>query len=109
MVHLDNIHYTVTPQTGTSTYSSQISEIKFRQNSIIVEKLNQDLEKKGLPWRAGITSLSEKTYEEKKDIFGGTVPDLGGLEYYKSGIFIMPDYLTSSKEIIYDYQLFTLL
>lgn len=96
-IHLNKIHYTATPQTGTNTYSSQISKIKFMQNSSIVEKLNQNLRKKGLPWRAGITSLSEKTYEEKKDIFGGTVPYLGGLEYYKGGIFIMPDYLVQSK------------
>lgn len=91
---LNNIHYTINPQVGTgNNYSSQMSKIKSIQNSIIVEKLNQNLETKGIPWRAGLTSFSEKTYEEKKDVFGGTVPNLGGLEYYKSGIFIMPGYI----------------
>lgn len=62
------------------------------QSAFIIEKLNKNLEKNNMTWRAGETSISQLTYEEKKTMFGGKVPNLGGLEYYTGGVFVMPNY-----------------
>lgn len=62
------------------------------QQQYIIETLNANLEARDMPWRAGETSVSKLSYEEKKNLFGGTVPNLNGFEYYVGGIFVMPDY-----------------
>lgn len=41
----------------------------------------------------------KKTFEEKKGVFGGTVPYLGGFEYYSGGIFVMPNYVQSQEQL----------
>lgn len=92
--------------TGISTsiqsvmnYSTRQSQTLEAQSSYIIDKLNENLEKRNIPWRAGETSLSQLTYEEKKAIFGGEVPNLGGFEYYKGGIFVMPGYEPKAKAV----------
>lgn len=60
-------------------------------SSYFIEKLNEKLEEKEIPWVAGETSISQLTYEEKKSLFGGEVPNLGGFEYYVGGVFVVPD------------------
>ena len=70
---------------------SSLSAILEQQNRYVVGKLNENLEKHNKTWKAGTTSVSQLTYEEKKDMFGGRVPLLYGFEYYKGGIFVMPD------------------
>lgn len=51
-----------------------------------IAKLNSSLETSGALWRAGETPISRLSYEEKKVLFGGEVPDLNGAEYYVGGI-----------------------
>ena len=82
---------------NTSTH--MISNYATRQTSTLnahraytINKLNENLEKNNMTWRAGETSISQLTYEEKKAMFGGEVPNLGGLEYYVGGVFVMPNY-----------------
>ena len=70
---------------------SSLSAILEQQNRYVVGKLNENLEKHNKTWKAGTTSVSQLTYEEKKDMFGGRVPLLYGFEYYKGGIFVMTD------------------
>lgn len=78
--------------TLTNRFSvSKNREIQKEQSEHIVDQLNKNLRKHKLTWRAGITSMSEKTYEEKKAMFGGKLPELYGFEYYAGGIFVMPD------------------
>lgn len=60
------------------------------QTQYVVNKLNANLERRNMTWRARVTSMSEKTYSEKKDMFGGSVPELYGFEHYAGGIFVMP-------------------
>lgn len=62
------------------------------QEDYIVSRLNENLQARNIPWVAGKTSVSEMTYEEKKAMFGGEVPNLGGFEYYVGGVFVMPGY-----------------
>lgn len=61
------------------------SESSMRAN--IISRLNRSLEASGALWRAGDTPFSRKSYEEKKELFGGTVPKFNGAEYYIGGIF----------------------
>lgn len=65
-------------------------DIQKEQNKYIVDELNKHLAEQNMTWRAGVTSVSEKSYEEKKAMFGGKLPQLYGFEYYKDGIFVMP-------------------
>lgn len=89
IMKLDKLEYVTTMSSGNSRKSSNIRSV---QTADIVDKLNQHLEQRNGTWRAGITSMSEMTYEQKKVMFGGNVPNLGGYEYYRDGIFVMPDY-----------------
>lgn len=67
-------------------------------SSYYINKLNEELEEREMPWVAGETSVSQLTFEEKKALFGGEVPNLGGFEYYVGGIFVMPDYECTSVD-----------
>lgn len=69
----------------------KISSIRHEQTLAFVNKLNEQLEKRNMIWRAGITSLSELSYEEKKGVFGGKLPMLYGFDYFAGGIFTMPE------------------
>lgn len=57
----------------------------------IADMLNKNLIARNVTWRAGLTSMTEKSYEEKKAIFGGKVPELYGFDYYIGGIFVIPN------------------
>ena len=70
---------------------SEASIVARMQNETIVDKLNASLKARHMTWRAGVTSLSEKSYEEKKALFGGKLPQLYGFDYYIGGVFVMPD------------------
>ncbi len=71
-------------------------EIQKEQSQYIVDRLNTNLRMRNMTWRAGMTSMAEKTYEEKKLMFGGDLPQLHGFEYYAGGIFVMPGALEST-------------
>lgn len=66
--------------------------VQKEQENAIIENLNEHLEKRGMLWRAGNTSISELSYEQKKAVFGDSVPYLGGFEYYIGGVFVAPGY-----------------
>lgn len=61
-----------------------------QQNEEKINKINENIRRKGGKWMAGETSVSKLSYEEKKQLFGGRVPNLQGFEYYIGGIFVMP-------------------
>jgi C1A family cysteine protease len=62
--------------------------------------INSNLRSQNALWVAGETSVSQMSYEEKKSLFGGQVPDLQGYEYYIGGIFeLHSDSLTSTQNI----------
>jgi len=73
---------------------SMLSEI----NAEKIRKINQHIAERGEKWLAGETSLSMLTFQEKKDLFGGKVPNLQGFEYYSGGIFVVPGTLQNSQE-----------
>ena len=83
---------------SVSNYAVRQTSTLASQGAYIIEKLNENLEKNNMTWRAGETSISQLTYEEKKAMFGGEVPNLGGLEYYIGGVFVMPDFSYSQTK-----------
>lgn len=95
-LYISNISYTTTNHYATS---SQIQIRRNAQNDAIVSKLNANLAERGMTWRAGTTFISSLSYEEKKTLFGtDTLPNLYGIEYYKGGIYVMPDYEFSKEK-----------
>lgn len=56
-----------------------------------IAQINAVLHDKKALWVAGETSISKMSYEEKKALFGGKIPDLEGAEYYVGGIFELND------------------
>lgn len=98
---LDSIYFVEKSRSVRASETNPFT-LKKEQSQIIIDKLNANLEARDIPWRAGSTSVASLTFDEKKRMFGGTVPDLGGFEYYVGGIFVMPNYtqelrLTSSN------------
>ena len=74
-------------------------KLRKRQCDYIASMLNNHLKERGMTWRAGATSISLSTFEEKKDMFGGKVPQMYGFEYYIGGIFVMPNNNEEAKSI----------
>lgn len=86
-LQLGSLSY-ITTSAGRSYVNS--AAIQSSQCQYIADRLNENLIKRNMTWRAGVTSVAEKSYEEKKAMFGGKVPQLYGFDYYKGGIFVMP-------------------
>ncbi|MCA1759544.1 MAG: hypothetical protein LC658_07225, partial [Bacteroidales bacterium] len=60
-------------------------EKKQAQNEEKISKINKNLRAKGKNWVAGLTSVAELTWSEKKELFGqSTFPP--GFEYYAGGV-----------------------
>ncbi len=66
---------------------AQIKKDKLNEK---ISRINAQLKKNKKKWIAGETAVSERSYAEKKTLFGGTLPNLHGFEYYKGGIFEIP-------------------
>lgn len=86
-VRLDQLHVLNGTRQRTTR---EIADCQKEQNRFIVDKLNENLVRHDKTWRAGSTPVSQKSYEEKKSMFGGTMPQLYGFDYYVGGLFVMP-------------------
>jgi len=64
--------------------------LSLQQNEYKIDRINRNIQEMGLTWVAGETSISRLSYQEKKSMFGGKVPNLQGFEYYVGGIFVLP-------------------
>ncbi|MDR1090640.1 MAG: C1 family peptidase [Prevotella sp.] len=64
-----------------------IKEQQQKVKSDRITLINKNLRKQNELWTADETSVSQLSYEEKKHLFKGRVPDLQGFEYYKGGVF----------------------
>lgn len=74
------------------------SVIQKAQCQFIANRLNENLQRRNMTWWAGVTPISERNYEEKKAMFGGKLPQLYGYEYYKGGIFVIPESMDSASK-----------
>jgi len=61
-----------------------------KQNADKIREINRHIAETGGKWMAGETSVSMLSYEEKKQLFGGNIPNLQGFEYYTGGVFVVP-------------------
>ena len=86
---LDSIHLTESEETEQE-YARRSALTQKDQSSYIVKQLNRNLIKQKKTWSAAETHISRYTYEEKKALFGGSLPKLYGFEYYGGGVFVMP-------------------
>ena len=90
---------------GSTEYSSQKTKLAKEKEKEKIQKINEQIKKKGLRWTAGGTSVSSMTYAQKKKPFFDpktgqpvkTLPDLQGFEYYKGGIF---EYISSENHVL---------
>ena len=67
------------------------------QSQSKIERINRHIREAGLKWVAGETSISKLTYQEKKRMFEGSIPNLQGFEYYTGGVFVLPG--TTSEDL----------
>lgn len=67
----------------------------------LIYRLNLELEASGALWRAGDTPFGRLSYEEKKEMYGGTVPNFKGAEYYIGGILDIDAPNVNSKKSSY--------
>lgn len=73
-----------------SPISLSQTQQKARDDKIAL--INSNLRNQNALWVAGETPISRMSFEEKKELFGGKVPDLQGIEYYLGGVFeVMED------------------
>lgn len=63
-----------------------------------INHLNKNLESSGALWRAGDTPFSRLSYEEKKEMYGGTVPNFNGAEYYTGGVFDVDNCISDAEQ-----------
>ncbi len=61
-----------------------------QQSKYKIDRINQNIQNMGQTWVAGETSISKLSYQEKKSMFGGIVPNFQGFEYYVGGVFVLP-------------------
>lgn len=92
----------ITSKADTKKSVSEIGDLRQQQMQTRINKINENLKKRNIPWIAGETSISQMTYEEKKAYFGEDLPNLYGFEYYTGGIFVMPGVLDAEDETDYN-------
>ena len=92
-VTLDSVYFVV-PERSSRNMSKAIPNRK-AQCENIATKLNERLVAGHKTWRAGVTFVSQMTFEEKKWLMGKKAPVLYGFDYYKGGVFVMPEFYRS--------------
>jgi len=78
--------------------SANLSKTQQQARADRIALINSNLRNQNALWMAGETEVSQMSYQEKKGLFGGNVPDLQGFEYYVGGIFeLHSDNITSTQ------------
>ena len=92
-LNLDSIFYSIGDTSKCESINITKSNATRRlQCEYIANKIDSMLIANNKTWRAGVTDVALMSFEEKKELFGGSVPFLYGFEYYKAGVFVMPDF-----------------
>ena len=87
---IDAIAFEQQVLTDKGKLTAEVYSRKEQQTAFIAERLNENLARRNIPWRAGVTSWAKEMYGEKRVEKDVKVPQLYGFEYYKDGVFIMP-------------------
>ena len=88
-ITIDDINY-LESSNSDELDIEKLAAIQKSQVQDFVDLLNANLERRNALWRADVTSLSKMSYEEKKAMYGGNLPELYGWEHYRGGIFSFP-------------------
>lgn len=81
---LSDIYYL--PGTAGSFRLELDDSLRYHQAAEKATTINSQIKEKGLKWVAGVTPIALMSYQQKKTLFSGKVPNLQGAEYYKGGI-----------------------
>ena len=91
---------------NSSGIASYMKQLKTNQVNYKVSQLNKQIKNTGGRWVAGVTSVSNLNYADKKKLFStsdGTpvtdLPNLQGFEYYKGGIFRIKNSNAGAKSL----------
>ncbi len=96
-VNVKNITYASSPTVGAQNLQEELFSQRVRSK---IKTMNKNLEEKEMLWRAGETSISNLSYEEKNSLFvGAALPNLQGYEYYIGGVFELKSSDDSSVDI----------
>ena len=87
-IYLDSIHYRIDSPIDIKKLSKSYRRT---QCEYIANIINSRLKKEYKTWEAGVTETAQLTFEEKKKLFGKKVPILYGFDFYKKGVFVMPE------------------
>lgn len=90
-LYIDKFSYGVLSQMKSTIISSIKYNLISNKNQKNISIINSLIKNKNLLWVAGETLFSQLTYQEKKQYFGDTLPNLFGFEYYVGGIFEIPN------------------
>lgn len=88
-ITIDDINY-LESSNSEKLDIGKLAAIQKSQVQDFVDLLNANLERRYALWRADVTSFSKMSYEEKKAMYGGNLPELYGWEHYRSGFFLFP-------------------
>lgn len=97
---IQTLQYAPSLQARTKSVSPSVVPI-FDEDAMrrfFIARLNRKLAASGALWRAGDTPFSRLSYEEKKEMYGGVVPNFNGAEYYIGGIFDVDNYVAGSRQ-----------
>jgi len=76
---------------SSSLYKQEKNKHKEKQDSLIVDKIQVNLNRNNYKWIAGVNGVSKKMYSERKKILPkndkGEIINMQGFEYYTGGIF----------------------
>ncbi len=90
-ISIERIDYAQEKKRANAEFDSIKEQKKEQQLNEKIRLFNKRIEKNNEKWVAGETSVAKLSYAEKKAMFGGTLPNLYGFEYYKGGIFSFPE------------------
>ena len=80
----------ITVSDGDEAMEGRKSERQQQQSLNKIQRINENIQQSGQLWVAGETSISRLSYQEKLSMFGGSIPNFQGLEYYVGGVFVLP-------------------
>jgi len=81
-------------------FPEAIKSERLQQQSLNkIQRINENIQQSGQLWVAGETSLSRLSYQEKLSMFGGSIPNFQGLEYYVGGVFVLPGTKNSDPDL----------
>ena len=88
------VDFKISTQLKDQAIIQDVADKKRSRNKEKINKLNKNLSAKGKHWRAGMTSLSEMSYQERKKLYGQG-KFRAGFEYYSGGIVTTGEMLKS--------------